>query len=163
MALTTHRKLEIRQAADSLLLASGIVRETPINTEAIARHLGYKVVAFTPDAVTAGISGAVHHGLKTIYINFEEKAVRQHFTLAHEIGHAVLHAGEDIVDLRDSLTSPRNDKEREANLFAAELLMPLDLFFPAWIKHEGDHRTLGGVFGVSPEAVRIRAAQFDLA
>lgn len=58
---------------------------------------------------------------------------RQRFTAAHELGHAVLH-GELLSRFRaDTNTTLResdeaNDpKEREANRFAAELLMPVEL------------------------------------
>ncbi len=40
---------------------------------------------------------------------------RQRFTVAHELGHLVMHAGQD---------APRGDVEDEANQFARELLLP---------------------------------------
>ena len=52
----------------------------------------------------------------------------QRFTFAHEIGHYVIHT--NVVSFRDrSLSSPdssrvRAPEEREADIFAAELLMP---------------------------------------
>jgi Zn-dependent peptidase ImmA (M78 family) len=59
---------------------------------------------------------------------------RQRFTIAHELGHYFLHAGHTVLDegrlaytvnLRNSESSKGEDNdEREANLFAAELLMP---------------------------------------
>lgn len=52
-------------------------------------------------------------GLKpVIFINADRPACRQRFSLAHELGHVVLHA----------YHTP--DMEKEANRFAAELLMP---------------------------------------
>ena len=60
---------------------------------------------------------------------------RQRFTIAHELGHFLLHEGQDVhldesrgafrVNLRspESARGEDND-EKEANLFAAELLMP---------------------------------------
>ncbi len=51
---------------------------------------------------------------KTHHIN------RQRFTTAHEIGHLVL--GHNVVDVGD--VSP--NEESEANIFASELLMPLE-------------------------------------
>jgi Zn-dependent peptidase ImmA (M78 family) len=60
---------------------------------------------------------------------------RQRFTIAHELGHFLLHKGETVhvdegrgalaINLRDSESSKGEDnEEKEANLFAAELLMP---------------------------------------
>jgi Zn-dependent peptidase ImmA (M78 family) len=61
-------------------------------------------------------------------------AVRRNFTLAHEIGHIVLHGGRQIdvarrvTPYRRHPSSPRDrltwEMEQEADLFAAELLMP---------------------------------------
>jgi Zn-dependent peptidase ImmA (M78 family) len=58
--------------------------------------------------------------------------VRQHFTTAHELGHLLLHDQEQLhidhgfrVRLRDDVSSQGTDEaEREANMFAAALLMP---------------------------------------
>lgn len=58
---------------------------------------------------------------------------RRHFTIAHEIGHYVLHPREclDHDDKAENFTVWNNpDEEAEANLFAAELLMPEFLFKP---------------------------------
>lgn len=162
MALSLDRKLEVSQKADSLLLKSGVSLDTPINTEAIARHLNYTVGSFVPDPSTKEISGAVDHEKKHIFLNGEEAPVRQHFTLAHEIGHVVLHAGESIVDFRTQINAPASDREFEANYFASCLLMPSSLFFPQWIKQGGDVKILGRIFGVSSEAVNIRAKELKL-
>lgn len=68
-------------------------------------------------------------------ITFQEK---KRFTLAHEIGHLVLHKGIDIHNDNDRTTSWFNDKEKqahhgkieyEANQFASELLIPSKLFY----------------------------------
>lgn len=67
-------------------------------------------------------------------IEFEEK---KSFTLAHEIGHLVMHKGIDIHNDNEATTSWFNNKEKqalhgkienEANQFASELLMPSMLF-----------------------------------
>ena len=67
-------------------------------------------------------------------IEFEQK---QRFTLAHEIGHLVMHKGIDIHNDNDATMSWFNTKEKqaihskiesEANEFASELLMPSKLF-----------------------------------
>jgi hypothetical protein len=71
--------------------------------------------------------------LITIAVDTQRPA-RQNFTLAHEIGHIVLHSDLDLVRARRvhsvrSVKGVPQDKalwrlEREANLFATELLMP---------------------------------------
>jgi Zn-dependent peptidase ImmA (M78 family) len=59
-----------------------------------------------------------------ILINSDKPRVRRRFTIAHELGHLALghlHGGEVVVDETVGGRSPR---EREANAFAAGLLMP---------------------------------------
>jgi Zn-dependent peptidase ImmA (M78 family) len=61
--------------------------------------------------------------------------VRQRFTIAHEIGHLLLHEHDQVhvdrgfrVRLRSDISSQGTDRdEMEANRFAAELLMPLKM------------------------------------
>lgn len=43
---------------------------------------------------------------------------RKRFTLAHELGHIVMHLRSEDFD------KPEEEKEKEANLFAAEFLLP---------------------------------------
>ena len=68
-----------------------------------------------------------------IGINSAHPNTRQRFSIAHEIGHLILHKKNLFVDkvvrldFRDSRSSLAIDKEEiEANVFAAELLMPRD-------------------------------------
>lgn len=51
-----------------------------------------------------------------IYINSNAPADRQRFTIAHELGHVVLHQNYDV---------DNEDQEDEANEFASSLLMPV--------------------------------------
>ncbi|TQM17057.1 uncharacterized protein DUF955 [Pseudoxanthomonas sp. 3HH-4] len=60
-------------------------------------------------------------------VNAHHSGVRQRFTIAHELAHFVLHRNlqenfRDLIFTRRSLE--RNQMEREADSFAAQLLMP---------------------------------------
>ena len=67
-----------------------------------------------------------------IGVNTHHAPVRQNFTTAHELGHLLIHDQEQLhvdrdfrIRLRDDVSSQGTDEaEREANLFAASLLMP---------------------------------------
>ena len=70
-----------------------------------------------------------------IGLNVSHSKTRQRFTLAHELGHILLHKSatgglhvdetDFFVRFRDPISSDGSDRdEREANAFAAELLMP---------------------------------------
>lgn len=71
-------------------------------------------------------------GSAVIGVNSVDAPVRQRFTIAHEIGHFILHKDEalhvdekSLIGLRDRKSSLAVDeREIEANQFAAELLMP---------------------------------------
>lgn len=71
-----------------------------------------------------------------ITYNKKDGELRQRFTIAHEIGHFLLHSKEQPIFIdktpsvmfRDNSSSTGEDfKEREANAFAASLLMPKKL------------------------------------
>ena len=60
---------------------------------------------------------------KVITINSDLPAVVQRFILAHELGHAVIH-GNSVRMFNDiTLYDESSPEEKEANIFAAELLM----------------------------------------
>ena len=103
-----------------------------------------------------------------IFYNAKARPERQRFTLAHELGHFVLH--------RDSHASFNCDKEsiytgadtlklieREADEFASNLLMPGDLLRQRITGKRIDFHLLGELakeFGVSLEAMCIRLIKF---
>lgn len=74
----------------------------------------------------------IKNGRATIGINGTHHSNRQRFSLAHELGHYILHSkwtqvflDASTIFFRDELASEGSDiEEIEANTFAAELLMP---------------------------------------
>lgn len=84
---------------------------------------------------------------------------RQRFTLAHELGHWSLHRN-DKAYFAHTPGPARGRYEREANQFAAELLMP----FPELRKVAGQmaFRELAAHFEVSREAMAIRLEETGL-
>lgn len=95
-------------------------------------------------------------GQYTVLINAELPHTRWNFTLAHEIGHWFLHR-----NMRTSFQCTRpwgrtyDPIEREANAFAAELLMPRKLIL-GWIASGRDAKKIAREFRVSEEAVKYR-------
>ncbi len=130
---------------------------SPLPVVAAATSLGYGVSEFTPTDATSDISGAVRHDQKLIFVNATEAPVRKRFTIAHEIGHIVLHAGDgNIVDYRRQIDCPASPQEREANEFAAELLMPKPVFASAWNLCGGNIAGIADMLQVSQQAAEIR-------
>ncbi len=122
-------------------------------------HIGYGYSEFTPDRNTQQIKGAISHGDHMIYINADEIDTEKHLTLAHEIGHFSLHPGENVIDFRsatqDHLSREERCKEREANVFAYELVMP----YPEVIKLHKQNLSLSAMaeyFLVSEENLKKR-------
>lgn len=100
----------------------------PVDLDAIADRLNVRVKLMKfADPSVSGVIGYRDDGV-TIAINKDHSDPRQRFTLAHEIGHLVLHPESVVIDralFRNSTSSEAiSADEIEANGFAAELLMP---------------------------------------
>jgi len=154
-------RFDIESSAFTLLKEAGVEDQYPVPLETVATYLGFKTHGFAPDegdTITVKVSGLIDYGSKTIYVNTTESLARQRFTLAHEIGHAYLHRKTEgaVVDFRAEMDNPHEDKEREANQFAAALLMPREQFIRQWLQWKGDVEMLSTVFGASKEAVKVR-------
>lgn len=145
----------------------------PINLVAIARHYDVEIreQVFPDD-----ISGALHRGpdQAVIAVNSAHHLHRRRFTIAHELGHFLLHPDapayydqEQQVGLhfRARVTGTAwNPKEVEANRFAAELLMPRKLIL-ARVRDSVavDAAQLAAEFNVSTQAMTYRLADMRFA
>jgi Zn-dependent peptidase ImmA (M78 family) len=137
-------------------------QESPVSLYEIARGEGIEIIYFSPSEENAEISGLLDKKDMRIYLNAEESAQRQNFTLAHELAHHFLgHKPNQYgVYRRDSLYEKQKpDKELEADYFAAELLMPRELIAKRKKRYDltdSDAVILSKLFGVSPSAMRYR-------
>lgn len=104
----------------------------PVPLEQIARREGIKVELASLDEELSGMS-FIKNGVAVIILNLNHHPNRRRFTLAHEIGHHLMHVPyltnnvhvDKGVLNRDVVSAQAVDpKEMEANAFAAELLMP---------------------------------------
>jgi Zn-dependent peptidase ImmA (M78 family) len=113
------------------LLATYNITEAPVPVERIAKARGARVFH---QSLEDDVSGFLYRDKEqtVIGVNTHHAPVRQNFTTAHELGHLLLHDQEQLhvdhdfrVRLRDDVSSQgTDDAEREANFFAASLLMP---------------------------------------
>jgi len=95
-----------------------------------------------------------------IGVNSKHHKNRQRFSMAHEYGHYLLHrekihempVGEQILHRNGD----RNRVERQANSFAAELLMPEDLVRKSFRSSGGSLKKMADFLGVSKESLRYR-------
>lgn len=88
-------------------------------------------------------------------------AERDRFTLAHELGHFVLHSGEGARCIRAARFG--SDRvEWEANWFAAAFLMPEQDFRATCYHYSGNPQLIASRYMVSPKAVEVRKQNLGL-
>jgi len=149
----------------------------PVDILGIASALGVKV--YDAEFHNPNISGMVITDRKrvpewvtpgeraTIFVAKGEYPPRKAFTIAHELGHVVLgHVGGEGLrtDLFRGQGLPYDPQaEREANLFAAALLMPEEPFRQVCEAFAGRGiHYVAALFGVSVNAAAVRARELGL-
>jgi len=136
----------------------------PVDVLAIAKDLGVKVYETEKGIWPKSISGLIKRSDPEgdqfeIIVNGDHSFTRQRFTVAHEIAHFVLHEHEIGDGIKDDFlfrSGLNNRIEKEANNFAADILMPWDLVDERISKGEIDIRELAKAFNVSPSTMSIR-------
>lgn len=119
------------QRADSLIEELGITSTEDLDIEAIAFDTGVEVVYEQMTGCEATLVGFGSSAIATI--NPSGVRGRERFSVAHEVGHWELHRGRSFkcrVDEPDSNVASDRTLEKEADTFAAHLLMPGSLFNP---------------------------------
>jgi Zn-dependent peptidase ImmA (M78 family) len=139
----------------------------PVNVEQIARALGAEVQYEPTDDELSGFLFRDTLAKRAIIgVNANHHPNRQRFSIAHEIGHLLLHEGERIhidrigrgyhLNWRDAESGAgTNEKEMEANLFAAELLMPKKFL-------DADLAKLGGLDLFEDEVLGDLAKKYEV-
>lgn len=165
------------RAAERLLEAHRITK-APVDVHRLATLSGITVTF--DDLGSNEVSGMLYRRspASVMVINMHHSLHRQRFTIAHEIGHAELHDSDTYLDglatlrFRDGRSATGTDaEEREANRYAATLLMPA-----AWVRERflrlvtGRRPTdeemaisrLSAEFDVSPQAMHFRLVNLNL-
>ena len=119
------------QRAEALIAELCIENPEDLDVDAIAFDSGVKVVYERLNGCEATLVGYGDSAIATI--NPSGVRGRERFSIAHEIGHWHLHRGRSFqcrVDAPDSNVAANRALEKEADTFAAHLLMPRPLFNP---------------------------------
>jgi Zn-dependent peptidase ImmA (M78 family) len=159
----------IRQYARDLLQKCRITT-LPIPVEMVARTLKAQIRYQPFDGELAGMLVRGADGETVIGVNSLHHTNRQRFTIAHECGHLLFHKGKDVhidrtfrINKRDSVSSQAIDPDEiEANRFAAELLMPIDLVLEDLgqaefdVENDEDLKALAAKYQVSVQAMTHR-------
>lgn len=168
--LTVERKKEIKELADKTRIENHSGKLPPYNPVGIANNLGINVesVKFKTENISAAllISNVENkEGKKTeIYVRVADNPLRQNFSVAHELGHYFLHK-KSFVDEPEyfwRITPEKQQEEAEANEFAANLLMPEDIFKKRWEETKSSPEELSDEFLVSVSAIIYRAKNLKL-
>lgn len=148
-----------KQKAFKTLEENSIINP-PIIAQKICENYGIKVIFGT--FKDEKVSGMMDFKSNTIYVNDLEAYTRNNFTIAHELGHYFLHRDLylECPDKYEVLyRTPINyfensDIEKEANTFAANLLVPkkiLDEYYEI-----ATIQSLAKLFVVSEEVIGFR-------
>lgn len=169
---------DIESAAERVL-AQADIDSLPIRADNIAEFI-YDLEINSANLDKCSCSGSVLAAIsicdKKIYINesraweLERNPGRKNFTVAHELGHWILHKGlaqENLFGFSGNILICRgtniktNNKERQADIFATHFLMP-ERFVIEQLKNfetplrDGDLKQIANIFRVSKQAMKIR-------
>lgn len=188
--MNKKRQKQIEDIASNILRQTGCFPESAeelvdgvgIDVKEVAKHLSITLTLYDFGDDVSGV--LLRDGEKTtIGYSSQTGYQRQRFTIAHELGHYVLdHQRQGVfVDtpekyftlFRDAKSATGEDvQEREANAFAASLLMPRDLlieaatnFYRSGITRDENYdivEPLARRFYVSKLAMSIRLTNLDL-
>lgn len=157
-----------RSAAARVLEGLRIRKPREIDVELIAIHHGVRVRYRALAHQEGHLLRAGSRGI--IVVNEQHRgSEKARFTIAHELGHFFQHDDVDQFDLSLCTNRDLNDwystsgHEREANVFAAEMLMPTPLFAPMCDRNKPslhDVRELAAEFRTSLTATAIRFIEF---
>lgn len=161
------------EASALKVLDENFITSWPIPVEELIEFHGLGLIL--SDFADGEISGVIDLNKKYLYINSADSPQRRRFTIAHELGHWVLHqqelaANQEIAVLyRRPLGTEENDRlEQEANCFAANLLVPEEMLRKAIddSKDESDaicsDTYLAEIFNVSRSVIGYRRKFLDI-
>ena len=142
------------------------INSVPTDLQVMCTSLGLEYVELDdPNELDGAILEIA--GTRVAMLNKAKSFVRARFTLAHELGHIYLqHSKREFYDAEaareldeDFRESAKPAKEKEADAFASELLIPMEQLK----KYQGDLNDLekmAGIFQVSKPAMSIAIANF---
>ncbi len=174
MHFSSQRQREIEEKAGEILHLSG-VDSPPVAIDRIVWQHSVKIKFSRMDLQVSGIL-MVKDGKGIIGVQSADPPVRQRFTIAHELGHYVLHIQqgkqvfvEDKMYRKVESGDDERRMEQEANIFAAAILMPEKLVckeletFTESCSRPYKIKRLAERFCVSEAAMTFRLTNLELA
>lgn len=143
------------------VISENFVVEAPVPIVEIARNYGLLVKEVDLGNFGDRVAGFIDPLQKIIYVNEKDKPPRQAFTVAHELAHWLMHQdklqsepNKYAVLYRMPLGKTEDEIEKEANAFAARLLVPRKLLNK--YENKSNIATVAKIFGVSEELIGYR-------
>ena len=156
---------------EKLDLIRSAMRSPPVNVEKLVGDLGLELrYAFLDDEISGMIEA--EGDSYTITINADDAPTRMRFTIAHELGHYMRHRdliGSGLDDNKAYRSTSKGKyanyavgpkQEREANKFAADVLMPYSLVVK-YLKEQRSVQEMAELFNVSEAAMSIRKGHVE--
>jgi Zn-dependent peptidase ImmA (M78 family) len=145
-----------RKAAD--LIWTNNYTSPPVDAERIARLQKLQVLFATFNDEVKDKVSAYAEPNRVIYVNSEQPPEHKNYAIAHELGHFLLHPGyveskKYQLLLRNTFGDGKSVEEKEAEAFAAELLVPrrmLDML------RNKDPESLASLFVAPIEVIRAQ-------
>lgn len=145
------------------VLKENYITTPPVRIDEIAQNYGIRVLeAEFPHDNENMVAGLIDINRKIIYVNAKDFPNRKTFTIAHELGHLLMHKEKLKKDPKYAILyriplgeSSKDPIEREANCFAANLLVPQDLL-TKYLDQGLSQNEIAGIFAVSSEVIGYR-------
>ncbi|MBV9661871.1 MAG: ImmA/IrrE family metallo-endopeptidase [Acidimicrobiales bacterium] len=145
--------------ADTLLKVLDIT-EPPVPVEFVA-DLPKVQVRYVAHWPSSGMTRWTH-ATWTVVINSSEPAVRQRFSLGHELKHILDDRFKDIIYPNDGPMSEERLQESVCDYFSGCLLVPKRWLRQAWTEGLQNSFLLARHFDVSEPAIQVRLSQIGL-
>lgn len=153
-----------RDKAESILKLANITK-APVDLNKVGESLGFTILPFPfPDKRKGMV--LIENNHKTIGVNKNHPITAQRYTIAHELGHYLnghSHYDNSFNNDETRFFDPHFQQEKEADLFAAELLMPKDFLIKDLTEIGIDIDKLTQKYQVSEQAMWIRLTSLRLA
>lgn len=156
-----HTASYIHRQAARLLHTAGITRE-PVPLRDVVSALNLELVRHTREPFASEAALEPLGDTRAVVLRGGGDERRRRFTIAHEIGHFVLHPERVRAERGGAATEAMRTQEREADAFAADLLMPEHLVRQAVAEQGADATRLADRFQVSVKAMELRLGRLGV-
>jgi hypothetical protein len=153
------RKALCKVKAQEVINQLHLTPPPPVDIERVVREWGLAVEFVNRPG---GLHGRMLAERAVVEVAAGDHPNRQRFSIAHELGHYILAHNPVYSEAEpEEITSPTGINEREADTFAAELLMPTEWVRDDWKELQHSSR-MAALYRVSEQAMWIRLEDLRL-